>query len=344
MPERPLLDVRDLVTRFATDSGEVRAVDRVSFAVPAGSSVGLVGESGSGKSVTALSILRLLRDPPGRVVGGEVWFRDRDLTKLSERELRRVRGAEISMVFQEPMTSLNPVMSAGAQVAESLMLHRNMSRREARAEAAELFRKVGIADPEQRLDEYPHQLSGGMRQRVMIAMALACRPALLIADEPTTALDVTIQAQILDLLARLRRELGMALLLITHDLGVVAETCDEVVVMYAGHVVENGRASELLTRPRHPYTAGLLRSVPQFEAVGAGDRPARERRRLREIPGMVPRLDELPCGCRFADRCERVQPRCRAEAPALEAIAPASLVRCFYPIDPAGAPPGAAAA
>jgi peptide/nickel transport system ATP-binding protein len=339
-----LLEVRDLETRFVGDAGAVRAVDRVSFEVGAGTTLGIVGESGSGKSVTALSLLRLVRDPPGRIVGGEVRFRGRDLLKLSEREMRRVRGAEISMVFQEPMTSLNPVMTTGAQVAEPLLLHRNMSRRAARDEAADLFRKVGIADPEQRLDDYPHQMSGGMRQRVMIAMALACRPSLLIADEPTTALDVTIQAQILDLLGRLRRELGMALLLITHDLGVVAETCDEVVVMYAGHVVERGHARQLFARPRHPYTAGLLRSVPHFESVGAADRPtpasggpARQRRRLQEIPGLVPRLDQLPPGCRFADRCPRVQPRCRAEAPPLELIAPASLVRCFYPIDPSQA-------
>jgi peptide/nickel transport system ATP-binding protein len=333
-----LLEVRDLSTRFVGEAGDVRAVDHVSFAIAAGTTVGLVGESGSGKSVTALSLLRLVRDPPGRIVGGEVYFRGRDLLKLSEREMQRVRGAEISMVFQEPMTSLNPVMTTGAQVAEPLLLHRNMSRRAARAEAADLFRKVGIADPEQRLDDYPHQMSGGMRQRVMIAMALACRPSLLIADEPTTALDVTIQAQILDLLGRLRRELGMAMLLITHDLGVVAETCDEVVVMYAGHVVEQGHASELFARPRHPYTAGLLRSVPHFESLGAPERAAvRERRRLQEIPGLVPRLDQLPTGCRFADRCPRVQPRCRAEAPALELIAPDSLVRCFYPIDPSKA-------
>jgi peptide/nickel transport system ATP-binding protein len=328
----PLLEVEGLVTRFATDEGELRAVDGVSFAVPAGATVGIVGESGSGKSVTALSILGLVRDPPGRVVGGELRFRGRDLRQLSERELRAIRGNQISMIFQEPMTSLNPVLTAGDQVAEPLMLHRKLNRRAARAEAAELFRLVGIADPARRVREYPHQLSGGMRQRVMIAMALACRPSLLIADEPTTALDVTIQAQILELLGRLRSDLGMAMLLITHDLGVVAEICDQVVVMYAGHVVERAAAAPLFARPRHPYTAGLLASVPAFGA------PSNARRRLQEIPGMVPRLDRLPPGCRFQDRCPRVQERCRMEAPPLVPIDGDRLVRCFFPVeDPAEA-------
>ena len=323
--DAPLLDVRDLVTRFETDGGgELRAVDGVSFAMRAGTTLGVVGESGSGKSVTALSILRLVRDPPGRVVGGQVLFRGRDLLKVGEREMQRVRGAEISMIFQEPMTSLNPVMTTGAQVAEPLIIHRGKSKKEALAEAAELYRLVGIADPERRIHDYPHQMSGGMRQRVMIAMALACRPALVIADEPTTALDVTIQAQILELLARLRRELGMALLLITHDLGVVAETCDEVVVMYAGHVVEQARARELFARPKHPYTAGLLRSR---KSTGRG-------RELQAIPGLVPRLDQLPRGCRFADRCDRVQDKCRAEMPTLDVIEPGRLARCFFPVEP----------
>jgi peptide/nickel transport system ATP-binding protein len=323
MADAPLLDVRDLTTRFSTESGEFRAVDGVSFTVPAGQTVGIVGESGSGKSVTALSILKLVRDPPGRVVGGQVLFRGRNLLALAERELQKVRGAEIAMIFQEPMTSLNPVMTTGMQVAEPLLLHRGTSKKEALAEAAALFRQVGIADPERRVHDYPHQMSGGMRQRVMIAMALACRPALVIADEPTTALDVTIQAQILDLLARLRRELGMSLLLITHDLGVVAETCDEVVVMYAGHVVERAPAKELFARPRHPYTAGLIGSR----------RPKGGDRHLQEIPGLVPRLDQLPPGCRFADRCPRVQPKCRAEAPSLDLIEPGRLVRCFFPVE-----------
>ncbi len=320
----PLLDVRDLVTRFATDGGEFRAVDGVSLSVRAGATVGVVGESGSGKSVTALSILRLLRDPPGRVVGGQVRFRGRDLLAISEREMQKVRGAEISMIFQEPMTSLNPVMTTGAQVAEPLIIHRGMSKKAALAEAASLYQLVGIADPERRVHDYPHQMSGGMRQRVMIAMALACRPALVIADEPTTALDVTIQAQILELLARLRRELGMALVLITHDLGVVAETCDDVIVMYAGQVVEQAPVRALFARPRHPYTAGLLRSR----------QPKAESRQLQAIPGMVPRLDQLPKGCRFADRCERVQDKCRQELPALDTIEPDRLVRCFFPVQP----------
>jgi peptide/nickel transport system ATP-binding protein len=319
----PLLDVRELVTRFSTDEGEFRAVDRVSFAVPAGHTVGIVGESGSGKSVTALSILRLVRDPPGRVVGGQVLFRGRDLMTLGEREMQRVRGAEIAMIFQEPMTSLNPVMTTGAQVAEPLTIHRGLSKTAALAEAAELFRLVGIADPQRRVHDYPHQMSGGMRQRVMIAMALACRPALVIADEPTTALDVTIQAQILDLLARLRRELGMSLLLITHDLGVVAETCDDVVVMYAGHVVERAPAAELFARPRHPYTAGLIQSR----------QPTAHSRQLKAIPGLVPRLDQLPPGCRFAERCKDAQPRCREEPPDLTVVGPGRLVRCFYPVE-----------
>jgi oligopeptide/dipeptide ABC transporter ATP-binding protein len=232
------------------------------------------------------------------------------------------------MIFQEPMTSLNPVMTTGAQVAEPLVIHRGKSKKEALAEAAALYRLVGIADPDRRIHDYPHQMSGGMRQRVMIAMALACRPALVIADEPTTALDVTIQAQILELLARLRRELGMALLLITHDLGVVAETCDDVVVMYAGHIVEQADARALFARPRHPYTAGLIRSR----------RPRGDTRELEAIPGIVPRLDQLPRGCRFADRCDRVQDKCRAELPPLEVIEPGRLVRCFFPVPPSECP------
>ncbi len=326
---QPLLDVRGLVTRFKTEETELRAVDGVSFSVGEGATVGLVGESGSGKSVTALSILRLVRDPPGRIEAGQILFRGTDLLGLPERKMRDVRGNQISMIFQEPMTSLNPVLTTGDQVAEPLIIHRGLSRKAARAEAAELFQKVGIADPQRRVHEYPHQMSGGMRQRVMIAMALACKPQLLIADEPTTALDVTIQAQILELLAQLRRESGMSLVLITHDLGVVAESCDEVVVMYAGHVVERAPAVELFARPRHPYTAGLLRSIPRLQPAGQTGR-----RRLHEIPGMVPRLDQLPAGCRFQDRCPGVQERCRKEAPALEpdVIEPHRLVRCFYPV------------
>jgi peptide/nickel transport system ATP-binding protein len=328
---------------FAGTTGPVRAVDGVSWAVARGRALGVVGESGCGKSVTALSILRLVR-PPGRIVGGTIRYRGQDLLALPEKEMRSLRGNRLAMIFQEPMTALNPVYRAGAQVAEVLRAHhrlgQGLGRRAALDEAARLFRQVGIADPERRVHDFPHQMSGGMRQRVMIAMALACRPEVLIADEPTTALDVTIQAQILDLLGRLRRELGMSLVLITHDLGVVAETCDEVVVMYAGQVVEQARASVLFAAPRHPYTAGLLRAVPP---LGATERAER----LREIPGMVPRLDRLPVGCRFQDRCERVEERCRREMPPLvaedvedsEGRPEHRWVRCFVPLDaPAGRP------
>jgi oligopeptide/dipeptide ABC transporter ATP-binding protein len=321
----PLLDIVDLTTRFTMGGRELRAVDRVSFQVPSGAAVGLVGESGSGKSVTALSVMRLVRDPPGRIVSGEVRFFGKDLLALSEREMQGVRGNRISMVFQEPMTALNPVMTVGDQVSEPLLVHKQLSRKAARAEAVELFRRVGIAEPERRVRDYPHQLSGGMRQRVMIAMALACRPELVIADEPTTALDVTIQAQILALLASLRRELGMSLLLITHDLGVVAETCEEVVVMYAGQVVERAPARALFESPRHPYTVGLLRSIPPLA-------PSAARKRLAEIPGMVPRLDQLPSGCRFQDRCAHADDHCRQQAPELERDDSGRAVRCFHPL------------
>ncbi|HEX2571569.1 MAG TPA: ABC transporter ATP-binding protein [Polyangia bacterium] len=329
-PGEPLLAVQDLAVEFAGAGGAVRAVDGVSWSVARGGALGVVGESGCGKSVTALSILRLVR-APGRIVGGTIRYRGQDLLSLPEKEMRSLRGNRLAMIFQEPMTALNPVYRAGAQVGEVLRAHRGMGRREAIEEAARLFRQVGIADPERRVHDFPHQMSGGMRQRVMIAMALACRPEVLIADEPTTALDVTIQAQILDLLGRLRRELGMSLVLITHDLGVVAETCDEVVVMYAGQVVEQAPASVLFAMPRHPYTAGLLRAVP---LLGAGARTER----LREIPGMVPRLDRLPVGCRFQDRCERVEERCRQEMPPL-VVEDGRAVRCFVPL---ATPPGGA--
>ncbi|MFN8588558.1 MAG: ABC transporter ATP-binding protein [Candidatus Eisenbacteria bacterium] len=316
----PLLEVRDLRTHFFTDEGVVRAVDGVSFAVRAGETVAVVGESGSGKSVTALSLLRLVATPPGRIVGGEIRFRGRDLLRLAEPEMRSVRGREISMIFQEPMTSLNPVHTCGAQIAEVLELHERLAPREARARAVELLRMVGIAAPEQRASEYPHQLSGGMRQRVMIAMALACRPALLVADEPTTALDVTVQAQILELIGRLRDTLGMAVLLITHDLGVVAETADHVVVLYAGQVVERATVRELFRAPGHPYTAGLLASLPRL-----GER----QERLRVIPGQVPNPARFPAGCRFHPRCPIAQERCRSVAPELSTLAPGREVRCL---------------
>ena len=324
-----LLEVRDLVTEFRTDRGTVRAVDGVSFALAPRQTLGLVGESGCGKSVTALSIMRLIVSP-GRIASGSIHYAGKDLLALESAEMRAIRGNRIAMIFQEPMTSLNPVFTVGDQVGEAVRLHQRKSRAEARAIAIEMFRLVGIPSPENRIDGYPHQLSGGMRQRVMIAMALACKPDLLIADEPTTALDVTIQAQILDLLRELQRELGMSILLITHDLGVVAETCDEVFVMYAGRIVERARTDVLFAAPRHHYTAGLLRSVPSY---GEGT-PIGEHGRLREIKGMVPALTDLPAGCKFADRCPAVQPRCRAEEPALVALG-ASHVRCHFPLDAA---------
>jgi len=334
-----LLEIRDLVTEFRTDQGTVRAVDGVSFEIAARSTVGLVGESGSGKSVTALSIMRLVASPPGRIAGGSIRYGGKDLLTLRPTEMRAIRGNRIAMIFQEPMTSLNPVFTVGDQVGEAVRLHQRKSRREARAVAIEMFRRVGIPSPEERVDAYPHQLSGGMRQRVMIAMALACKPDLLIADEPTTALDVTIQAQILELLGALQRELGMSILLISHDLGVVAETCDEVIVMYAGRVVERARTETLFASPRHHYTAGLLRSVPSY---GEGS-PIGERTRLVEIKGMVPSLSELPVGCKFADRCPAAEALCRSEEPPLIQLG-ASWVRCHYPLDAPAAVAGREAA
>ena len=319
----PLLEIRDLVTEFRTEHGPVRAVDGVSFAIPPRGTLGVVGESGCGKSVTALSIMRLVASPPGRIASGQIFYAGRDLLALPLAEMRAIRGNRIAMIFQEPMTSLNPVFTVGDQVGEAVRLHQGKSRRAARAIAIEMFELVGIPSPATRVDDYPHQLSGGMRQRVMIAMALACKPDLLIADEPTTALDVTIQAQILDLLRKLQADLGMSILLITHDLGVVAETCDEVVVMYAGRIVERAPTETLFAAPRHPYTAGLLRSLP-----GA------TRARLQEIPGMVPALHERPVGCKFAERCPRVEAKCRAEEPALVPLG-ASHVRCHFPLEAA---------
>jgi peptide/nickel transport system ATP-binding protein len=322
-----VLEVEGLVTEFRTDRGTVRAVDGVSFEIPARGTLGVVGESGSGKSVTALSIMRLLA-ATGRIAGGKISYAGKNLVALPAAEMRAIRGNRIAMVFQEPMTSLNPVFTVGDQVGEAVRLHQKQSRAEARKTAIEMFRMVGIPSPEERVDAYPHQLSGGMRQRVMIAMALACKPDLLIADEPTTALDVTIQAQILELLKTLQRELGMSIRLITHDLGVVAETCDEVVVMYAGRVVERATTETLFAAPRHPYTGGLLRSVPSY----GEDKPAGDRTRLVEIPGMVPSLHELPVGCKFADRCPRVQQDCRDTEPDLVQLG-ASRVRCHHPLE-----------
>jgi len=322
-----LLEIRDLVTEFRTDAGIVRAVDGVSFEIPARTTLGVVGESGSGKSVTALSVMRLIASPPGRIAGGSITYAGKDLLALSAGEMRKIRGNRIAMIFQEPMTSLNPVFTVGDQVGEAVRLHQKKSKAEARQIAIDMLKLVGIPSPETRIDDYPHQLSGGMRQRVMIAMALACKPDLLIADEPTTALDVTIQAQILDLLRSLQSELGMSILLITHDLGVVAETCDQVVVMYAGRIVERASTEALFAAPRHHYTAGLLRSMPSY-----GDDA--ERTRLVEIKGMVPSLLDLPKGCKFVDRCGAAQELCRTDEPALVQLG-ASQVRCHFPLDAA---------
>ncbi|HEY1697495.1 MAG TPA: ABC transporter ATP-binding protein [Polyangiaceae bacterium] len=320
MADAPLLRVRDLVTSFRTDTGAFRAVDHVSFDVARATTVALVGESGCGKSVTALSILRLVASPPGRIESGAVELEGRDLLPLPEREMRAVRGNVVSMIFQEPMTSLNPVYTAGWQIMEAIRLHQRKSRSEARGRAIELLRLVGIPEPTTRVDAYPHQLSGGQRQRVMIAMALACEPKLLVADEPTTALDVTIQAQILELLRELQQRLSMSILLITHDLGVVAENASRVVVMYAARVVERASTKELFARPLHPYTRGLLESIPQANAAGS--------RRLRTIEGMVPDLRRLGPGCRFADRCPMRIEKC-AEEPPLEEVEPGRWSRCW---------------
>ncbi len=316
-----LLDVKDLQTQFATSGGIVRAVDGVSWDVQAGETVALVGESGCGKSVSALSVMRLVAAPAGRIVGGEIVFKGRDLLTLSEDEMRRIRGREITMIFQEPMTSLNPVLTIGRQVTETMEIHLAMTPAQARARAAEILTLVGIAEPERRLGQYPHQFSGGMRQRIMIAMALACNPALILADEPTTALDVTIQAQILELLKDLSRKLGVAMLMITHNLGVVARYADRVNVMYAGRIVERGTAREIYANPRHPYTLGLLRSVPRL------DEP--KKAKLAPIPGQPPDLTRLPPGCAFAPRCSYAVERCRAERPTLEAEAPDHLSACW---------------
>ena len=299
-----LLEVKNLQTHFRTRAGLVRAVDGVSFQLERGELLGLVGESGCGKSVTALSLLRLVA-PPGKIVGGEILFDSVDLLKLSESKMRAIRGDDVAMIFQDPMTSLNPVYTVGEQIAEALRLHRKLSRKQAKAAAIEAMREVSIPDPARRVDDYPHQLSGGMRQRVMIAMALACDPKLLIADEPTTALDVTIQAQILELLDGLRQTRELAVLLITHDLGVVAEVADRVAVMYTGRIVEESPVAELFARPKHPYTEGLLRSVPKLTQA-----EAQKVERLQTIEGTVPKLTDLPAGCHFAPRCPHRMPRC----------------------------------
>jgi peptide/nickel transport system ATP-binding protein/oligopeptide transport system ATP-binding protein len=327
----PVLEVEDLRTWFDSERGLVRSVDGVSFTAQARETVAIVGESGSGKSVTSLSIMRLIAAPAGRIVGGAIRFRGRDgatrdLVAADDATMRSLRGNEISMIFQEPMTSLNPVYPVGDQIAEAIVLHRGLGKRAAWDAAVEMLALVGIPAPARRAKDYPHQMSGGMRQRVMIAMALACRPVLLIADEPTTALDVTIQAQILDLMRKLQAEIGMAILFITHNLGVVAEVADRVVVMYGGRVVESGPVARVFRRPLHPYTRGLMASVPgsPFRA-----RDARGRLRLTAIPGNVPDPRRLPPGCAFAPRCSHATPACDAAVPALEAAAEGHDVRCI---------------
>lgn len=314
-----LLEVRELRTSFFTPQGEARAVDGVSISVEPGRTLGLVGESGCGKTMTALSILRLI-PPAGRIAGGQILFDGRDLLTLTEPEMRRIRGNAIAMIFQEPMSSLNPVFTVGNQIAEAVRLHQGLGRRAAHEKAIEMLKLVDMPEAERRVNEYPHQLSGGMRQRVMIAMALSCHPRLLIADEPTTALDVTIQAQILDLLAGLQQRLGMAMILVTHDLGVVAERADEVAIMYAGRIVERAPVTTIFAHPLHPYTRGLLRSIPKVGAEKA--------RRLEAIPGLVPDLLSLPTGCHFRDRCPRQIARCTAVDPQLEEPAPGHWVAC----------------
>jgi oligopeptide/dipeptide ABC transporter ATP-binding protein len=326
-PAGPLLEIDNLQTHFFTTGGTVRAVDGVSYSVAAGETLGVVGESGCGKSVTALSILRLVADPPGRIVGGAIRFAGKNLLDLSEREMEEVRGNDISMIFQEPMTSLNPLMTVGRQISEAIVLHQGLSQRDASDRAVDMLRRVHIPEAERRVHAYPHQLSGGMRQRAMIAMALSCNPKLLIADEPTTALDVTIQAQILDLMRELQDTLGTAIMLITHDMGVVAENADRVVVMYAGRKVEEASADDLFEHPAHPYTKGLLGSLPNLEvAAHTGSR----RPRLTEIKGMVPSLAGLPQGCSFAPRCAFATDQCRAAYPPLEAHRPGHLVACWH--------------
>ncbi len=325
LPSRPdsadaILEVQNLVTSFDTDSGRLRAVDGVSFTVHRGRTLGIVGESGCGKSVTALSIMRLLPQPMGHIESGQVRFENRDLTKISPDEMRKIRGGRIGMIFQEPMTALNPVHSIGRQLSEVFLLHRTTDKAEAWRRGIEMLRKVGIPSPDIRMGEYPHQLSGGMRQRVVIAMALACEPSVVIADEPTTALDVTIQAQILELMQSLQRDMGLAIILITHDLGVIAETCNEVVVMYAGRVAESGPVNDIFDHPSHPYTRGLLDSIPLLENP--------RKSRLNVIEGMVPGLQDLPVGCRFQNRCPYRIDKC-AEQPPLEKVGPDHESACW---------------
>lgn len=317
----PLLRVENLSVEFATDEGHVRAIDDISFSASAGETLGIVGESGCGKSVTALSIMRLLPQPTGQIVSGQVYFDGLNLNKQSLHTMQQIRGAKIGMVFQEPMTALNPVHTIGKQLTEVLRLHKEISPAQAIADSVKMLDRVGIPSPDIRMTEYPHQLSGGMRQRIVIAMALACGPKLLIADEPTTALDVTIQAQILALIKELQADLGMAVILITHDLGVIAETCDNVVVMYAGKIAEKGSVFDLFDRPKHPYSKGLLASIPTLET--------QPKSTLNTIKGMVPSLHELPNGCRFENRCPHAEAACQQSTPILEPVSTQHSVSCF---------------
>jgi peptide/nickel transport system ATP-binding protein len=322
------IDIKGLQTYLFTRSGIVKAVDDVSFSLRRGETLAIVGESGCGKSMTALSIMRLVPNPPGKIVGGTITLEGRDLLQLDEAEMRDIRGNDISMIFQEPMTSLNPVLTIGHQIAEALRLHQDLSKRAAAEKAVEMLRLVKIPEASQRAREYPHQLSGGMRQRAMIAMALACNPRVLIADEPTTALDVTIQAQILDLILELQKQLGTAVILITHNLGVVAETAQRVIVMYAGRKVEEAEVDALFAEPLHPYTHGLLASIPRLEIMAG--RNSASVGRLQEIPGMVPALNNLPPGCTFAPRCAFADDRCRAQFPPYEQLRPGHWAACWH--------------
>ncbi len=320
-----LLEVKNLKTKFRTDDGEFYAVDDVSFSVKPGRTLGIVGESGCGKSVTSLSVMRLIQSP-GKIVAGEVILNGQNILKISENEMMKLRGRNMAMIFQEPMTSLNPVYTIGNQIDEAIAIHNpRLSSQEIQNRTIEMLKKVGIPAPEKRYSEYPHQLSGGMRQRIMIAMAMSCDPQFLIADEPTTALDVTIQAQILDLMRKLQKDFNMGMILITHDLGVVAEMCQDVIVMYAGRVVEQGTVEDIFYRPKHPYTKGLLDSIPHFET-------GTKLQQLQTIPGLVPNLMNLPKGCRFQDRCNRFQEDCKAIDPRLENLRGVHKVACHHPI------------
>lgn len=321
LSKEKLIDVNDLATYFHTEEGTVKAVDGISFEIYPGETLGVVGESGCGKSVTSLSIMRLIESPPGQIENGEIMFNGKDLTQLSQKEMRKIRGNDISMIFQEPMTSLNPVYTVGDQIMEAILIHKDVNKKQARQQAIDMLTKVGIPLPEQRVDEYPHQLSGGMRQRVMIAMALSCDPQLLIADEPTTALDVTIQAQILELMNSLKSQFGMAIMMITHDLGVIAEVSDRVAVMYAGKIVEYADVKTLYGDPKHPYTWGLMHSIPHIE---------KDLDRLLAIPGNVPNPLNFPTGCKYNTRCQFATDKCRTDEPDIIEVEEGHHVACWH--------------